>query len=60
MATFFLISVFGGFLKFIYALKNDEIEILDIIALIYSVVILVAAIIYYFSTGINIFSEGFL
>jgi hypothetical protein len=55
MLIFFLLTVVGGFLKFLVSYLKDEVEILDVIALIYSVGFLVAAVAYYFYSGENIF-----
>ena len=45
MLVFFLLTVVGGFLKFIISYFKDEIETIDVIA----------TIIYYCATGENVF-----
>tara|TARA_R100000935_G_scaffold58225_1_gene94460 strand:+ start:170 stop:346 length:177 start_codon:yes stop_codon:yes gene_type:complete len=55
MLVFFLLTVVGGFLKFIISYFKDEIETIDVIAVVYSIGLLIATIIYYCATGENVF-----
>jgi uncharacterized membrane protein YdbT with pleckstrin-like domain len=53
MFTFIIISVIGGILKFIYGVMTNELDWLDIVALLYAIGISIAMIIYYNNTGID-------
>jgi hypothetical protein len=53
MFTFIIITVIGGILKFIYGVMNNELDWLDIVALLYAIGISIAMIIYYNNTGVD-------
>lgn len=52
MLTFFIISIVGGVLHFLVCLqKDEEISTLDVIGFVITVVIFIAAIVWWFNTG---------
>ncbi len=51
MLTFFILTIIGGILKFIVSLKNNEVDVLDILALIYAIGAFIAMTIYYINNG---------